>query len=218
MLAPTFTPIIYTITCNLNCITKEKFHIMEYLAVLLVAAVVFGACYLFDKGFEKIFRSQAQHYSGLSVRLNKRYAAFGAILITLGVAAFFTGMESGWVLKIGGLLVVLMGAALVVYYATFGIFYDDDSFILTTFGKRSGTYRYREIQGQKLYIIQGGSVVVELHMTDGRSVNLQSAMIGTYPFLDHAFAAWCRQTNRNPADCDFHDTANHLWFPTVEDV
>ena len=191
---------------------------MQYLAVLLIAALVFGVCYLFDKGFEKLFRSQAQHYSGLSVRLNKRYAAFGAILITLGVAAFFTGMESGLVLKVGGILVVLMGAALVVYYATFGIFYDEDSFILTTFGKRSNTYRYREIKGQKLYIIQGGSVVVELHMNDGRSVNLQSAMVGAYPFLDHAFAAWCRQTNRNPEACDFHDTANHLWFPTVEDV
>lgn len=191
---------------------------MQYLAVLLIAALVFGVCYLFDKGFEKLFRSQAQHYSGLSVRLNKRYAAFGAILITLGVAAFFTGMESGLVLKIGGILVVLMGAALVVYYATFGIFYDEDSLILTTFGKRSSTYRYRDIKGQKLYIIQGGSVVVELHMADGRSVNLQSAMVGAYPFLDHAFAAWCRQTNRNPEDCDFHDTANHLWFPTVEDV
>ena len=191
---------------------------MQYLAVLLIAALVFGVCYLFDKGFEKLFRSQAQHYSGLSVRLNKRYAAFGAILITLGVAAFFTGMESGLVLKVGGILVVLMGAALVVYYATFGIFYDEDSFILTTFGKRSNTYSYREIKGQKLYIIQGGSVVVELHMNDGRSVSLQSAMVGAYPFLDHAFAAWCRQTNRNPEACDFHDTANHLWFPTVEDV
>ena len=189
---------------------------MQYLAVLLIAALVFGVCYLFDKGFEKLFRSQAQHYSGLSVRLNKRYAAFGAILITLGVAAFFTGMESGLVLKIGGILVVLMGAALVVYYATFGIFYDEDSLILTTFGKRSSTYRYRDIKGQKLYIIQGGSVVVELHMADGRSVNLQSAMVGAYPFLDHAFAAWCRQTGRDPEDCEFHDPSQSLWFPTEE--
>ena len=60
---------------------------MPYLAVLLVAALVFGVCYLFDKGFEKMFRSQAQHYSGLSVRLNKRYAAFGAVFIAIGAAA-----------------------------------------------------------------------------------------------------------------------------------
>ena len=190
---------------------------MQYFTVLLVAALVFGVCYLFDKGFEKLFRSQAQHYSGLSVRLNKRYAAFGAILITLGVAAFFTGLESGWVMIAGGLLVMLLGAALVIYYATFGIFYDDNSFILTTFGKRSGTYRYSDIKGQRLYVIQGGSVVVELHMMDGRSVSLQSTMVGTYDFLDHAFLHWCRQTRRDPAECGFHDTENHLWFPTLED-
>ena len=176
---------------------------MQYVAVLLVAALVFGGCYLFDKGFDKIFRNQAQHYSGLSVRLNKRYAAFGAVLIALGAAAFFTGLSSGMLMLICGPVIILMGAALVVYYATFG--------------KRSGTYRYRDIKGQRLYVIQGGSVVVELHMTDGRSVSLQSTMTGTYAFLDHAFAQWCRQTGRSPESCDFHDTDNHLWFPTLED-
>ena len=190
---------------------------MQYLTVLIVAALVFGVCFLFDKGFEKLFRNQAQHFSGLSVRLNKRYAAFGAVLIALGAAAFFTGLTSGALMLVCGILIVLMGTALVVYYATFGIFYDDNSFILTTFGKRSGTYRYRDIKGQRLYVIQGGSVVVELHMMDGRSVNLQSTMVGTYDFLDHAFTQWCRQTGKNPEDCDFHDTENHLWFPTLED-
>ena len=190
---------------------------MQYLAVLLVAALVFGGCYLFDKGFEKMFRSQAQHYSGLSVRLNKRYAAFGAVFIAIGVAAFFTGLNASTLLIVCGILVAVLGAALVVYYASFGIFYDDDSLILTTFGKRSGTYRYSDIKGQRLYLIQGGSVVVELHMMDGRSVNLQSTMVGTYDFLDHAFTQWCRQTGKNPEDCDFHDTENHLWFPTLED-
>ena len=40
-------------------------------SVLLVAAVVFGICFLADKGFTKIFRGQVQHRSGLSVRPNK---------------------------------------------------------------------------------------------------------------------------------------------------
>lgn len=191
---------------------------MEFVIVLVVAALTFGGCYLFDKGFEKLFRSQAQHYSGLSVRLNKRYAAFGAILIALGVAAIFTGLGKNWLLITGGCIVGVMGIALVVYYATFGIFYDDESFILTTFGKRSATYCYRDIRGQRLYVVQGGSVLVELHMTDGRAVTFQSAMTGVYPFLDHAFAAWCRQTGRDPEACGFHDPAEHLWFPTVEEV
>ena len=191
---------------------------MEFVIVLVVVALTFGVCYLFDKGFEKLFRSQAQHYSGLSVRLNKRYAAFGAVMIAIGVAAIFTGLGSGWILTAGGSLILLVGAALVVYYATFGIFYDDDSLLLTTFGKKSGTYRFADIKGQRLYIVQGGSVIVELHMNDGRTVSLQSAMVGVYPFLDHAFSAWCRQTGRDPDGCDFPDTANHLWFPTIEDA
>ena len=190
---------------------------MQYLAVLIVAALVFGGCYLFDKGFEKIFRSQAQHYSGLSVRLNKRYAAFGAILIALGVAALFAGLSSSVLLIAGGILVAVLGLSLVVYYATFGVFYDEDSFILTTFGKRSGTYRYRDIKGQRLYLIQGGSVVVELHMTDGRSVSLQSVMTGAYDFLDHAFDRWCYQRGLDPENCAFHDPDQSLWFPNEEE-
>ena len=46
-------------------------------------------------------------------------------------------------------------------------------------------------------------MVVELHMTDGRTVGIQSAMTGAYPFLDHAFAAWCRQTWRDPESFPF---------------
>ena len=191
---------------------------MEFVIVLVVAALTFGVCFLFDKGFEKLFRSQAQHHSGLSVRMNKRYAAFGAVFMAIGIAAILAGLGSGWVLLAGGIVVTIMGACLVVIYATFGIFYDDDSFILTTFGKPSATYRYRDIKGQKLYMVQGGNVIVELHMADGRAVGLQSYMVGVYPFLDHAFAAWCSQTGQDLADCSFHDTDNHLWFPTVEDV
>ena len=189
---------------------------MQYVAVLLIAALVFGICYLFDKTFDRVFRNKAQHKSGLAVRLPKRYAAFGAILFTLGIAALFTGLGSSALLTVGGILVALMGIGLVVYYATFGIFYDADSFLLTTFGRKSTEYQYRDITGQQLYLIQGGSVVVELHMTDGRSVSLQSTMEGPYPFLDVAFAGWCRQTGKNAEDCGFYDPSQHCWFPSVE--
>ena len=46
---------------------------MEYLAVIIFAALVFGLCFLVDKGFTKLFRNQAQHHSGQAVRLNKKY-------------------------------------------------------------------------------------------------------------------------------------------------
>jgi len=187
---------------------------MEYIGVILVAALVFGVCFLVDKGFVKLFRSKAQHTSGLSVRLSKRYAAFGLILLVVGVAAVITGLTKGWVLSIGGVLLILLGIGLIVYYMSFGIFYDADSFILTTFGKKSTVYAFRDIQGQLLYNNQG-YILVELHMADGRAVHIQQTMSGAYPFLDHAYSAWLRQTGRTPEECDFHDPSKSCWFPTV---
>ena len=186
---------------------------MQYLAVLLVAALVFGVCYLCDKGFEKMFRSQAQHYSGLSVRLNKKYGAIGLILCVIGIGAIFTGLSATWVLIAGGAIVTLMGAALVVYYMTFGIFYDKESFVYTSFGKKSVTYRYQQIRAQQVYIVQGGNILVELHMTDGKTVQVQLQLKDADKFLDAAFAGWCAQRGIDPAACDFHDPDNSCWFP-----
>ncbi len=191
---------------------------MEFVAIILLAAATFGVCYLVDKGFSGLFRNQAQHHSGLSVRLSKKYSSVGLIFFALGLAAIFTGINSkSWLLGLGGGVVTVLGICLVVYYMTFGVFYDREGFVLTTFGKRSVTYLYNQIQGQKLYEATG-STVIELHMTDGRTVALQSGMTGVYPFLDAAFENWCRQTGREAASCDFHDPDNSLWFPTMEDI
>ncbi len=183
---------------------------MQY---VIVIAATFLLCWGADRLFTKLFRSRPQHTSGQSVRLNKYYAVAGLVLVILGIAAQFTG--GGMVMTVGGIIVALLGVFLIVYYLTFGIFYDDDSFVLTTFGKKSTTYAYRDIQGQLLYNA-GGKLLIELHMRDGRAVQLQSNMIGTYDFMDKAFAAWLRQTGRRKEDCAFHDPDNSCWFPTVE--
>ena len=187
---------------------------MELLAVLIIAALVFGVCFLVDKGFAKLFRSQAQHFSGLSVRLNKKYGSIGLIVVVIGIAALFA-QDAGWLLVGGGVLLILVGVCLVAYYMTFGLFYDQDTFVLTTFGKRSETYYYRDITAQQLYQSYG-TVIVELFMKDGRSVQLQSGMDGMYPFMDHAFSAWLRQMGKNREDCSFYDPENSCWFPPVE--
>ena len=188
---------------------------MQIFAILIIAALVFGICYLFDKGFQKTFRSKPQHKSGLSIRPNKRYATFGIILIILGLAALFSSADS-IVLLLGGIVILVMAIGLIVYYLTYGIFYDEDSFIHTSFGKKSVEYRYQDIKSQQLYVIQGGNVVIELHMADGKAVSVQSAMLGVYAFLDTAFAGWCRQKGINSDDCSFYDPANSCWFPTEE--
>lgn len=191
---------------------------MTFFLILLIAAAVFGLCFAVDKAFAKLFRSKAQHRSGMAVRANKRYGLFGVILSVLGIMAVCVGISDGPVLLWGGIVVLLMGAALAVYYLSFGVFYDGETFLLSRFGKKEVTYRFSDIKGQKLYMVQGGNVIIELHMADGGTVSLQSTMDGVYPFLDTAFAAWCLQTGRDPQSCDFHDPSQSLWFPTVEDV
>ena len=190
----------------------------QFLPIALIAAVIFGLCYLVDKTFTKLFRSKAQHRSGKAVRANKRYGVFGVVLTVLGIMAISIGITDGPVLIWGGVFVLLMGIALAVYYLSFGIFYDGESLLLQRFGKKDITYFYKDIIGQKLYLIQGGNIVVELHMADGSAVSVQSAFDGVYPFLDTAFAGWCLQTGRDPQSCDFHDPSQSLWFPTVEET
>jgi len=186
------------------------------MAYILIAAAVFALCFALDKGYTKIFRSKAQHTSGLEVRVSKRFGSFGLILTVLGVAGIFMGInERDTVLIVGGAVVVLVGIALVVYYMSFGIYYDDKSFLYSGFGRKSVTYEYRQIRAQQLYA-SGNTTVIELYMMDGSSVTVQSTMTGAYAFLDKAFAGWCAQRGIDPSVCDFHDPDNSLWFPTVE--
>ena len=191
---------------------------MSPFTIVIAIALTFCACYFVDKGYTKLFRSKQQHKSGLQVRVSKRYASIGLILCILGLLAILTGVGGESVLLIGGFIVLCIGCCLVGHYLSFGIFYDADTFIVTAFGKKNPVYRFRDIRHQKLYLIQGGSIVVELHMTDDSAVSIHTAMEGAYPFLDHAFSAWCRQTGRNPDACSFHDPGNHLWFPCEEEV
>ena len=188
---------------------------MKFIGVLVVAALVFGLCFVVDKGFNKLFRSQAQHRSGLAVRLDKKYGAFGLILFALGLATLFSGLGKGWLLIAAGVLIAVVGVGLVVYYMTFGVFYDEDGFVLTTFGKKSKFYNYGDIQSQQLYNSYG-NILIELQLVDGRSVQLQAGMQGVYPFMDKAFSAWCVQKGVDPESCDFHDPENSCWFPSVE--
>ena len=132
--------------------------------------------------------------------------------------AVCVGIADGSVLLWGGIIVLLMGLGLAVYYLSFGVFYDGETFLLSRFGKKELAYRFSDIPGQKLYLVQGGNVIIELHRADGGTVSLQSTMDGVYPFLDTAFAAWCLQTGRDPQSCDFHDPSQSLWFPTVEEI
>ena len=188
------------------------------MAYLIIAALVFFLCFLVDKGFAKLFRSRKEHRSGLAVRQQKKYALFSLFLCILGVLGFSVGVTQSLALAIGGVVVLLMGASMAVYYLTFGIFYDQDGFLQSSFGKKSAAYAFGNIRTQALYQIQGGRILVELHMADGSAVSVDTAMAGACDFLDYAFYRWCEQTGRDPENCTFHDPSNSLWFPTEEEA
>ena len=191
---------------------------MQAIVILLIAALVFAVCWGVDKLFIRLFRSKAQHRSGLAVRSSKRYGLFGVVFFILGIVAISNGTSQGKLLFVGGFIVLFLGIIMAVYYLSFGIFYDDETFLVSSFGRKSLEYRYSDIQKQQLYVVSGGSVIVELWLKNGKTLSLQSGMEGVYPSLDHAFAAWCRQTGRRAEDCAFHDPAKSWWFPHEEDA
>lgn len=189
---------------------------MQALGILIVAAVVFFLCWVVDRAFTRLFRSRAQQRSGMAVRANKRYGVIGVILGVLGILGIVAGVRGDGLLLWCGAAVLLMGGALAVYYLSFGIFYDGESFLLCRFGRRSQEHRFREIVSQRLYAVTGGSVVIELTLEDGSTLTLQSTMEGVYPFMDTAFAGWCMQTGRKMEACSFYDPSKSWWFPHEE--
>ena len=186
---------------------------MQAIVILLIAALVFAICWGVDKLFTGLFRSKAQHRSGLAVRASKRYGIFGVMFSVLGILGIITGVGGEKVLLWAGVVVLLMGIGLAVHYLSYGIFYDGESFLLCRFGRRSQEHRYSEIVSQKLYVITGGSTVIELTLADGSTVSVQSTMEGVYPFMDTAFAGWCLETGHQMDQCDFYDPSKSWWFP-----
>lgn len=187
---------------------------MEYIAVAIIAIIVFGLCFLVDKGFARIFRNQQQHRSGKAVRLHKRYGSIGLIVAILGVASLLAAPAQGAILWIAGAILVLGGAALVAWYISFGVFYDGDAFVVANLFKKARRYTYDQIVAQQLYTSYG-NVIIELHLADGKAVQLQSTMDGTNAFMDFAFHRWLDVTGKFKSDCDFYNPEQSCWFPPV---
>lgn len=189
---------------------------MEFVPILILAGLTLGLCWLADLGFKKAFRSAPQHRSGLSVRLNKHFGGIGIGVLVLGLCGILAGIGNGWLLIAGGSLLLVTGGALVVYYMSFGIYYDGEGFVLCTFGKRSATYRFEDIRAQQLFITYG-KTVIELYLADGKAVQLQGTMTGVEKFMDKAFAGWLVQKGLQKEDCSFYDPDNSCWFPPMEE-
>lgn len=185
--------------------------------VLIVMILTFALCYAVDKGFNKIFRRKPQHKSGKSVRLTKKYMLFGllilffAILLAVSPIGAKEKTSLTQMLIIAGLL-TLIGGGLIVYFMSFGVYYDHESFLFSSFGKKSKTYTFGQIVEQQLLVTSGG-ICIELFLDDGRDLGLYASMEGVYDFLDAAFAGWCREKGITAADCPWYDPAGSCWFP-----
>lgn len=189
---------------------------MEYIFVALFAAAVLGLCWLADKGYTKLFRGKAQHKSGLSLRQNKRYGSIGFVLAVIGLTALITGLDNTAVM-VGGIVLMALGIGLVIYYMSTGIYYDEDAFLWESLGKKHSIYRYDQILYQQLYVMQGGGTIIELHMDDGKAIQVVSTMPNYDKFLRYAFGRYCHQKGLDPENCSFHDPENSLWFPAKEE-
>lgn len=185
--------------------------------IILVIVLTFALCYAVDKGYTKLFRSRKQHRSGLSLRQNKRYGSMGLVLLALGIAAMITS-AGNVALLVGGIILLVLGIGLAVFYLSFGIYYDEDGFLLESFGKKPLEYRYDNILHQQLYVVQGGSRIIELHMTDGSAVQIVTTMPEYEKFLSYAFKQWCNQKGISVETCKFYDPTNHSWFPAKEEI
>ena len=188
---------------------------MQLVATLIILAAMFGLCFLVDKLFTRLFRSRKEQRSGLAVHYNKRTALFGLLLVVLGIFSTMTGAQKSLFLLIGGIVVLLGGIALLVYYLSFGIFYDDESILVSAFLKKSRTYVYSDIVHQTV-LIAGGTLLAEVYFADGSAITVASNMDGAVPFLDHAFARWCEARGIAPDQCAFHDPGQFRWFPEEE--
>ncbi len=188
------------------------------MAYFIIGALFFGLCYGVDKLFTKLFRGTVQHRSGLCVKVNKYYAVVGIVVFLLGLTALFSGIGAkDTALTAGSCVLLAVGICAVTYYLTFGIYYDADSFLISTFGRKNRTYAYGDIKAQQLYQ-SGRNIMLDLYMRDGKTVSLQLSMKGVIGFLDKAFAGWCRQQGLDPDSCSFHDPDNSCWFPQMEDL
>ena len=186
------------------------------MVIIAVIMLSFGLCFLADKGFTKFFRNRTEHRSVMSLHLHKRFATIGIVLLVIGVAGLMASIEGGVAMAIGSLILLLVGVGLVIYYLSFGVYYDEDSFLISSFGKKNLSYRYEQIRHQKLYTLQGGGIIVELHMADGSAVQITGTMLGYAAFLDYAFSRWCQQQGIEAEDCPFHDPQQSIWFPNLE--
>lgn len=181
---------------------------MFYVIIALFCACIFGLCFLVDR---LLSRGKTKLSAPNTVRQPRRAFVVGIVMLVMGIAcALFVRGGLG---LIGGIVIALLGAVLILSYFSFAIDYDDEGF--TVRGLRaSKRYRYAQIAGERAIATRGG-IHVMLFAGDS-SVELSEAMQGARAFLSHAYYARCRQKGMDPEDNPPPAPEALVWFEEPE--
>ena len=168
---------------------------MQYVLYVLLIAVMFGLVALGDFLLKKLFKSSCS--TAKAVRMPRYSFIMGMLMALLGlIAVMYIPRQTERFLWLGSWVVLVMGVYLLVNFFWFGIYYDKEGFTYRALGKKSRTYRYEEITGQRAFVAKSGWNS-NLYAR-GEEIQLYAAMQGLSDFLNKAFFAWCRAKGIDP--------------------
>lgn len=185
---------------------------MKYVFLAVICAAVFLVCFLIDTLFKRIFPKTDLEKSRQVVRLPRRSAIFGVLLLffPLLVVLFFMPEGGDTLIAIGCAVSAILGVILLVSYFSFAIWYDDETFLYKDFRHKKTLYHYSQIKGQRSLMTRGGINTI-LFVGDDE-LNLYSAMQGLNPFLSKAYRKWCAVKGYDP-DRVVNNPRLFTWFP-----
>lgn len=190
---------------------------MKYWFLLLLCAFVFLVCFLVDLLLKKLFPKDKLEKSKQCVRLPRREAIFGVLLVFAAVVVFvrFLPQKMDVLLLIGAVVALLLGTLLLVSYCSFAIYYDEETFLYRNFRHKKTLYHYSQIRGQRSLQTRSG-INTELFVGE-ESLQLYSAMQGLDAFLNKAFFRWCAVKGIDP-DSIKNNPPMLTYFPDPDNV
>lgn len=182
---------------------------MKYVLILIIMAVVFGLCFLVDLLCKRIAAKRPKPQK--VVRQPRRQLIFGVLMAFFAVAAAVGYFELlSWGLRIGLLIVLLMGGFLLTHYFAFGIWYDDEGFLYRDLTHRTRRYTYDQITGQSSFHTRAG--ITSTLFVGEDDISLSQSMVGLKDFLAKAFSRWCEAKGIDP-DTVENNPAQLTYFP-----
>ncbi len=185
---------------------------MKYILLLGLCALVFLACFVVDKLLGLLFPKTDAEKSGQVVRLPRRNAIAGVLLlfVPLAVLLFLVPEGGDTLVSVGCVIAMILGVILLVNYGSFAICFDDEGFVYKDLRRKKTAYRYSQIRGQRSVLTRSG--VNSILFVGDDEINVYSTMQNLNVFLNKAFYKWCEVRQIDPADVE-NNPRMFTWFP-----